>query len=38
MGESFKDLLVWQRAVQLTLAIYKLTADFPADERLNESA
>ena len=33
MGESFKDLLVWQRAVQLTLAIYKLTADFPADER-----
>jgi len=33
MGESFKDLVVWQRAVQMTLEIYKLTADFPADER-----
>lgn len=29
MGESFKDLVVWRRAVQLTLAIYKLTATFP---------
>jgi four helix bundle protein len=33
MGESFKDLLVWQRAVQMTLEVYKLTADFPASER-----
>jgi four helix bundle protein len=33
MGESFKDLVVWQRAVQMTLEIYKLTADFPASER-----
>ena len=33
MGESFKDLVVWQRAVQLTVAIYKLTSTFPADER-----
>ena len=33
MGESFKDLVVWQRAVQLSLAIYKLTASFPDSER-----
>jgi four helix bundle protein len=33
MGESFKDLVVWQRAVELTLEIYKLTANFPAEER-----
>ncbi len=33
MGESFKDLVVWQRAVQLTVAVYKLTSSFPASER-----
>ena len=33
MGESFKDLVVWQRAVQLSLAIYKLTPSFPDSER-----
>jgi four helix bundle protein len=33
MGTSFKDLVVWQRAVQLSLAIYKLTAAFPESER-----
>ena len=33
MGQSFKDLVVWQRAVQLSLAIYKLTSSFPASER-----
>lgn len=33
MGESFKDLIVWQRAVELSLAIYKLTASFPDSER-----
>jgi four helix bundle protein len=30
---SFKDLIVWQRAVELTLAVYKLTAAFPSTER-----
>jgi four helix bundle protein len=30
---SFKELLVWQRAVELSLAIYKLTAEFPDTER-----
>jgi four helix bundle protein len=33
MGQSFRDLLVWQRAIQLSLAVYKLTSDFPASER-----
>jgi four helix bundle protein len=33
LGESFKDLVIWQRAVQLTAAVYKLTSSFPASER-----
>jgi four helix bundle protein len=32
-GDSFKDLIVWQRAIQMSLAVYKLTAGFPASER-----
>jgi hypothetical protein len=32
-GDSFKDLLVWQKAIQMSLAVYKLTADFPSSER-----
>jgi len=33
VGESFKDLIVWQRAIQLSLAIYKLAGTFPDSER-----
>ena len=33
MGASYKDLVVWQRAVELSLAVYKLTASFPESER-----
>jgi four helix bundle protein len=33
LGQSFKDLVVWQRAVQMSLAIYKLTASFPPSEQ-----
>jgi four helix bundle protein len=33
MGESFKELIVWQRSVQLALAVYKLTSSFPPSER-----
>jgi len=33
MGESFRNLAVWQRAIELTLAVYKLTAAFPDSER-----
>ena len=31
--KSFKDLLVWQKAFDLSLAIYAATRAFPADER-----
>jgi four helix bundle protein len=37
MSGSFKDLVVWQRAVEMSLAIYKLTAAFPASERFGLS-
>lgn len=33
MGESFRELLVWQRAIQLTVAIYRCTEKFPDSER-----
>jgi four helix bundle protein len=33
VGASFKELLVWQRAIEMSLAIYKLTASFPTAER-----
>ncbi|MGA8669035.1 MAG: four helix bundle protein [Terracidiphilus sp.] len=32
MNQSFRDLLVWQRAIQLTVAVYRLTRDFPREE------
>ena len=30
--KDFRDLQVWHRAHQLTLAVYRLTATFPRDE------
>jgi four helix bundle protein len=33
MGESFRDLAVWQRAVAMSLEVYKLTSAFPDSER-----
>jgi len=30
---AFRNLLVWQKAHALTLALYKVTRDFPRDER-----
>lgn len=32
-ARSFRDLVVWQKAHQLVLAVYRLTKGFPADER-----
>jgi four helix bundle protein len=32
MAQSFRELVVWQRAMQLTVAIYRLTQDFPREE------
>ncbi len=33
VGASFKELVVWQRSVQLTTEIYRLSASFPSSER-----
>ena len=30
--ESYRDLQVWQRAIQMSLAIYRLTSAFPKEE------
>jgi four helix bundle protein len=32
MAQSFRKLLVWQKSMQLTVAIYQLTHDFPREE------
>jgi four helix bundle protein len=37
VGQSFKDLVAWQRAVEMTLAVYKLTSAFPDSERFGLS-
>ena len=31
--ETFEDLIVWQKAHQLTLAVYRITKNFPEVER-----
>jgi four helix bundle protein len=31
--ENFRDLEVWKKAHQIVLAVYRLTKDFPTDER-----
>jgi four helix bundle protein len=32
MVQSFRDLLVWQRSIQLTVGVYNLTKGFPKEE------
>jgi four helix bundle protein len=32
MGQSFRDLTVWQRAVELATCVYQVTAQFPRSE------
>lgn len=32
MAQSFRDLTVWQKPMQLTVAIYRVTQDFPREE------
>ncbi len=32
MAEGFRDLIVWQRAIQLSVALYKFTNSFPREE------
>tara|TARA_B100000965_G_C19281906_1_gene621940 strand:+ start:178 stop:369 length:192 start_codon:yes stop_codon:yes gene_type:complete len=33
MDNNFQNLVVWQKAHELTLKIYKLTDNFPKEER-----
>jgi hypothetical protein len=30
--ESHRDLVVWQRAIEMTVAVYELTSRFPREE------
>ncbi len=32
---KFKDLLVWQKSIDIAEEVYRLTADFPAVEKFN---
>ena len=32
MAQDFHDLVVWQKAIELTVCVYKLTRPFPKDE------
>jgi four helix bundle protein len=32
MAHSFRDLILWQRAMQLTIVVYRLTQGFPREE------
>jgi four helix bundle protein len=32
MAQSFRELQVWQKAMQLSVAIYRLTREFPREE------
>jgi len=32
LGRSYKDLVVWQKAMELVTAVYRATTSFPKDE------
>jgi 23S rRNA-intervening sequence protein len=32
MAESYRDLKVWQRAIEMSIALYQLTEKFPKTE------
>ncbi len=31
--QSYRDLIVWQKSIDLTVEIYKITKNFPSDEK-----
>jgi four helix bundle protein len=33
MAKSYRELIVWQRAIQLTVSIYRLSGSFPPEEK-----
>ena len=38
MAQDYRDLLVWKKAIDLTVCIYRLTRTFPQDERYGLSS
>jgi four helix bundle protein len=38
MAQDYRDLLVWKKAIELTVAIYRLTQTFPQNERYGLSS
>ena len=36
--KSYKDLIVWQKAIDLVVAVYELTAKFPKEEKYGLSS
>jgi four helix bundle protein len=38
MTQSFRELQVWQRSMELTVAVYRLTRDFPREEQYGLTA
>ncbi|NWF80831.1 MAG: four helix bundle protein [Chloroflexi bacterium] len=36
--QSYRDLLVWQKGIALTMAVYRLTQRFPSEERYGLTA
>ncbi len=38
MIKTFRDLLVWQKSHALVLEIYKITKDFPVEERFGPTS
>ncbi len=38
MAQDYRDLIVWKRAIELTVCIYKLTQAFPKDEQYGLSS
>ena len=33
MSQAFQDLMVWQRAMEMTVSVYELTGGFPKEEQ-----
>lgn len=38
MGSSFRDLVAWQRSIDLSIAVYALTLNFPESEKFGLSS
>ena len=36
--QSFRELIVWRKSIDLTIDVYRLTRNFPPDERFGITA